>query len=934
MFRIRHLDMIYWDFWQAVSVPLDAQIVTIIGPNGSGKTTLLDALRTLLALDCSGRRDYKRYVRNAKTPVAWLRGVVDNPKAEGLFPFPFWPLQTDTVTLFCRIKKQGGDWVRQYAMAEGDVTLTEEIDSTLNWMGVQEYRRRLEQAGLTPAIAKVLALEQGDTDKLCEYTPKALLELVFQVFGDKAVLDHYAEAKGEQAKVMHELSELGHAQTALENEVEAATSRANRYLEWRQLQDDVLALESEILPRIQFEALQDEVRDRWRDYRAPWQTWVEQRSREAELQQVLSQLNERNAQQTAAVRHAESAERDALMRFTELKAGAAKFDDALKLKARLEVLAREHPGAEALAEQVAEQKRAIHAVEKTLSRLKNERDDLSATHAALAQTGRLPLPADVAAFRRTLDGEGIAHDLLLDVIDVKDAAWQAAVEGVLRGNRYVILLKRPADRRRARELGQAERYKHFIVDECETVRAVRKGALLEVLSFSAAIPAWLVEQLSRITRVETVAEGETTSGDWITPDGFFKERRGARHIGLSARDYHFGHAVKQGRQDQVARELAALHQEITAQERALVPLKQALAPLLQLLEGISAAQQLAARAEEFAEATTVLAGLADALANAGGILATAQQLTGLERTALQALDHQIYDAKQRLAHAKQAVQQAQKQRADRRSALSQHLKLVRNKRAGMPETWLTASARAALRDEYRNETDVRARIAVERKRLSEGELRGEWITDESVLARRNRLQQILAARAAEIATLAGQVARAQALTEDARAAYINKLKNTVKHYTRNIKQLGQLAGIEVEIEIPHLENEDTVLAQAGLVVRFNFDQKGMMGLNDGEASGGQQVMKSLILLIGLMMNDAQPSGFVFIDEPFAHLDVFNIDRVGAFLKATQAQYLITSPNTHNINIFEPSDLTLTTRKKRPGEAFAPPLLQTRRRTPA
>lgn len=49
----------------------------------------------------------------------------------------------------------------------------------------------------------------------------------------------------------------------------------------------------------------------------------------------------------------------------------------------------------------------------------------------------------------------------------------------------------------------------------------------------------------------------------------------------------------------------------------------------------------------------------------------------------------------------------------------------------------------------------------------------------------------------------------------------------------------------------------------------------MIGLNDGEASGGQQVMKSLILLIGLLMDESRTGGFVFIDEPFAHLDVFN-----------------------------------------------------------
>src|SRR5690606_26787025 len=121
-----------------------------------------------------------------------------------------------------------------------------------------------------------------------------------------------------------------------------------------------------------------------------------------------------------------------------------------------------------------------------------------------------------------------------------------------------------------------------------------------------------------------------------------------------------------------------------------------------------------------------------------------------------------------------------------------------------------------------------------------------------------------------------EVDRTSQLTDEARAAYINKLKATVRAYGRNVKRLGELAGIDVELDLPQLDDDDLTLAQAGLTARFNFDQKGMMGLNDGEASGGQQVMKSLILLIGLMMDESNPTGFVFIDEPFAHLDIFNI----------------------------------------------------------
>lgn len=157
------------------------------------------------------------------------------------------------------------------------------------------------------------------------------------------------------------------------------------------------------------------------------------------------------------------------------------------------------------------------------------------------------------------------------------------------------------------------------------------------------------------------------------------------------------------------------------------------------------------------------------------------------------------------------------------------------------------------------------------------------------------------------------------------------LRATLRAYTRNLKHLADLAGIGVEVEPPELGNDDLSLAQAGLIVRFEFDQKGWIGLDDGEASGGQQVMKSLLLLVALMRDETRPGGFVFIDEPFAHLDIFNIDKVSAFLKSTRAQYILTTPVTHNVNVFQPSELTLVTSKRRPGSPWAQPVAVLRRR---
>ena len=203
-------------------------------------------------------------------------------------------------------------------------------------------------------------------------------------------------------------------------------------------------------------------------------------------------------------------------------------------------------------------------------------------------------------------------------------------------------------------------------------------------------------------------------------------------------------------------------------------------------------------------------------------------------------------------------------------------------------------------------------------------------TDETIIARRDKLAEDVEAKRERVQTSRSQCERAKKITDDTRGEYLNVLRATVRTYGKHLRELGLKAGIEVDYEMPHLTNDDVALAQAGLLVKFNFDQKGMIGMNDGEASGGQQVMKSLILLIALTMETERPGGFVFIDEPFAHLDVMNIDRVAAFLRATQAQYLITTPSTHNINVFSPVQLTLVTQKKRPGERWAPPLAMLRR----
>jgi ABC-type Mn2+/Zn2+ transport system ATPase subunit len=39
MFSFQKLEVVHWDFWERFSLPLDADVITVVGPNGSGKTT-------------------------------------------------------------------------------------------------------------------------------------------------------------------------------------------------------------------------------------------------------------------------------------------------------------------------------------------------------------------------------------------------------------------------------------------------------------------------------------------------------------------------------------------------------------------------------------------------------------------------------------------------------------------------------------------------------------------------------------------------------------------------------------------------------------------------------------------------------------------------------------------------------------------------------
>ena len=927
MFHLKSIELIHWDYWQRFRQTLDASIVAIVGPNGSGKTTLLDALRTLFALPCAGKRDYKRYVRHANEPYAWLRAVVDNRRI-GNARHPFFPLMEDEVTLVCRIRKQGGDWQRQYLIAPGDAPIDDAMERSPDWLGVRDYERRLASGGLTAAIAQVLSLEQGETDRLCEYTPKALLDLVFHVFGDKRVLDEYMQARADQRDGEAELGQLDNDLARTVNDHESFIQRANRYQEWRGLKSEENKLLAEIRPRVELAEIRQAMRgvahrlENLRKQSSEQQKLLEQEQRRLARNADAIAATDARQKNAAVAREAATAQHHAaLTRATETKSLLAFRND---LRAQAQAAGQDSAQAAARLEQHRPRLAEVKARSANLT----ERNTASSARLADLRNGKPALEPYVAQLRGALDEAGIAHVMLTEMVEVKDAGWQAAVEALLAPYRHLVLLKRARDRDAAWRIGERLQYRGFVTPDVEPAPPAVPGGMLEIARFTGDAPAWLTAWLNRVQRVEDAAAGAKLDArqDWITRTGYHRERRGARHSGVAARDFRFGEAARRARLMALEEDCAQWRIEL---EQLGLEEKTLLAGISRdqaVVSGVNAAALLASRAEEYAAAEARLV-----------IEQATEKETGAAQQAAMEEEGRLHGEQGRLAEEKRqledALRQGQNTLADTQRQIYVHaeeqqkyLEREGQVRSGMPAAWLIESALESLLAEHNSLKNVDFRISQVRQQLEQG----QWETDETVIARRDKLAEDVQAKRERVDTSRGQCERAKKITADTRGEYLNVLRATVRTYGKHLRELGLKAGIEVDYEMPHLTNEDVALAQAGLMVRFNFDQKGMIGMNDGEASGGQQVMKSLILLIALTMESERPGGFVFIDEPFAHLDVMNIDRVAAFLRATQAQYLITTPSTHNINVFSPVQLTLVTQKKRPGERWAPPLAMLRR----
>jgi hypothetical protein len=560
-----------------------------------------------------------------------------------------------------------------------------------------------------------------------------------------------------------------------------------------------------------------------------------------------------------------------------------------------------------------------------MKKLEKELKDARGRLTALRATNTKDLPAPAQRMREALSCINISHKFLSEVVEIVLPEWQPVIEGLIGGDANTVLLDRSQDKIVAWSIGEEQKYRGLITTDRMERLTSRTGSLLEAVEFQAPVPSWIISRLDQTLRIEDAQAGATLPAgqNWASRKGYYKDSRGGRYIAVDTkRDFQFGKAAVLAEIEDLEGSIQQVQKDLLKLEDFKAELNGNIVDCTLLLEGWDADADLKARMAEFVQAANDLPGKETALREAEE---RQQEAVEAEKKAQKAND----TFREACGTVATQIKTLEKRAKDTKEQITiRHKEIVtlilqcRNTRKKFIPEKRTPALLHSIKAEYESLADAKARS----KSLQEELDNREWEKDSQVLIIAQKLQKDYEDKKEVIEHRRAHHIRALALTEQAREQYINVLYATLRNYIQSIRTLGKMAGVEIIATLPKLENDDLSLAQAGLDIEFRFDQK-----ETDETSGGQKVIKSLILLVGLMMDkDDQSGGFVFIDEPFAHLDVLNINLVSNFLRQSGAQYVLTTPNTHNINVFEASDLTFVTRSWKAPAKWAPPIAWARR----
>jgi chromosome segregation protein len=924
VFKILRLSFSNWDCWRPVSVPLDEPIVMLAGPNGSGKTTFLDGIRIILnAPRLSTKRRRNKYMRDRRQMTV-VTALVSNYLHDGNRPFRCINVNDDVVTLACVLVPGTNGVESRYMILPGDVSFADVQAAYANQQiyGPGEYSDILFKAGVSRSLLSILAIEQGETNKLCERSPQELFTYVMQIKGQRQVFDRYQEAKDGYHRSLSELEEQNRRLQVEQAALERLAREKREFELFRERQRQLGHYRSVLLPLAEYKEVLAELKRLGPDRDTTQSRLNALLGDQQQLRSLHSRELETKASLTVTFAEARQREREldsmrqalasegrgldqAIGRFDAIRLGAERVrpEDMTSLEDDL-----------AVAEEALGQTRA------DLGRLEDQKRELIGVLNAL-QKGQVVYPPFVNDMRHTLRAADIPATLVAEALEVVDSRWQVAIESIVGGDRFNWIVA-PEHHLASLELARRSRYRHYMCEPSrDQVPKARPGSALSAVKvLDSRIPRWILDRLNETALVDDVGAAKGALGNFqaaITPDGYRVDRRGGIFIGVRPGECFLGQMgvtsrAKEGleRLDEIESDIRDAKQQVQIFSRELAERRHAIQEQTKRVEWESRKPEyeaIAGKREEWQNAMEALEKELNQLRDE--MMMQGQRLSAADRDAAQAendlarIQRDIDQLKALLANREPQLRQAEANRLRLESLIPEESR--------QPE----ALQNVPLPD-------------IVRLRINEMEIElahYAGCTDESIMIRYTKQSENVLAQESFVNRRLHDVKTGEDELKACRASYIKLVQKVLEEYRDHAMSLAKRANIHLDMELPNLSTMDDGIEKAGLFVRVAYDGKELRTLSDPDLSGGQKVIVSLLLLMALTDGEgANGPGFFILDEPFAHLSVERIDEVGEFLRNSRAQFILTTPTTHNHNVFNPARLTITLFKKPHNEQLAPP----------
>ncbi len=900
MIRLDRVELFNWDLQPHQVIPLARTVTLLTGENGSGKTSILDAIKVCLGVRAlEGDRNVETYLLKQARKTAMVRIVVGNQLDPKTRRRPFDQLgsfSANLVTLAVVFHAEDETrYQRYYYLLDGDVVppLDNVRKEPRPLQNATDYRARLEKVGLTARYLRLLAMPQGQIASFCKRSPTDLFDDLYDVIGGRQAFDNWESRRKELVE--------------LQQKYEAARA------DWQSADISLRNLEERVNRHHAY--VEEERRRRIFEATLPHQEIAEVKDRKTRIQEQLTRTTEdlqraHERQKSADLRYRTA--HNALHRLEDELSGLveqqqarqAERDGLVHLQATLRArgttlgaAARKAEGIvwkdlQPLAERREDLLANLGQLRLSSKQRNDKRQDLLATRKQL-DSGILPIPDDVRAFQNHLNGAGIAHHLLANIVEIAPEAseWQAAIEGYLGRYRFAIVVADMNTWSQAAALARMHQYPHGIL--APDVRG--KSAADEESIFR-----WLIVRdpdlhslVARIVR--TVMNGEPQiplepiqKGEILAKDGFVLSKLEARHVAPG--DLHLGQEARRLQKVKIDEALVLLKSQEAESKENESAARIELASTEGEIENQRALREWERLRDEAGEVARELAVVEEQLVARKEALDACSTLMQTNHRRQKDLLQQKTSADQETKSNGDEIERRSKERdrleKDSAEAIALLLKLEEQP---LPERTAEVDEQLKL---GRSAEALQTRL----ESLVEGLAKYSATDRDSLLPMNYRRRQTEVTAVKErLEDLAGSLQDTQKAVERARHDYQLATRVVFQHYFKRLAKDAEALDFKVIGEIVPTEN-----GRFRCEIRAGVGDKAPVHYTSPELSGGQKAALSILMAMTAVSLETDGAGFFLVDEPFSASDVYKINELGMFLGRTGAQYLVSMPTSADI----------------------------------